>query len=53
MSQVFSLFLEKFVVVYCDDILVFSETYEGHLRHIRQVMMLLEQEQLYRILFHS
>ena len=35
------------MVVYFDDILVFSKTPEEHQSHLRQVMTVLEQEKLY------
>jgi len=47
MNQVFNPFPCKFVVVYIDDILVFKKTQEEHFEHLRQVMLVLEQEILY------
>jgi len=40
-------FLGKFVVVYFDDILVFSKDQEENFEHLRQVIAILEQEKLY------
>ena len=38
--------LEEFSAAYIDDILVFSETYEEHLKHIEQVFQRLRQHKL-------
>jgi len=37
----------KFLVVYFDDILIYSETLEHHIGHLRQVCHALRNEQLY------
>ena len=46
MNEVLKEFIGKFVIVYLDDILVFSQTREEHLRHIQYVMKKLQQQQL-------
>ena len=46
MNQVFRAFIGHFVVVYFDDILVYSSSEAQHLQHLRQVFEVL-QEQLY------
>ncbi|KAK4701806.1 putative transposase, partial [Phenoliferia sp. Uapishka_3] len=38
MNDVFAPFLDRFVVVYIDDILVYSDTLEEHKIHVRQVL---------------
>jgi hypothetical protein len=38
MNKVFMEYLDKFVVVFIDDILVFSKTEEGHVEHLRSVL---------------
>ena len=40
-------FTNSFVVVYLDDILIFSRSWEEHLQHIQQVLNTLRQHQLY------
>jgi hypothetical protein len=47
MSKVFMEELDRFVVVFVDDILIYSETAEEHEEHLRIVLKRLRQEKLY------
>ena len=47
MTQVLCAYMRKFVVVYFDDILIYSRTKESHLDHLRQVCIALRKESLY------
>jgi hypothetical protein len=47
MTQVLKPFLGKFVVVYFDDILIFSRSVQEHLSYVEQVLKVLRAEQLY------
>jgi hypothetical protein len=47
MNNVFMEYLDKFVVVFIDDILVFSKTKEEHAEHLRMVLQNLREHQLY------
>ena len=47
MNQIFRPFLDKFVVVFIDDILIYSKTQEEHDEHLRLVLGVLREKQLY------
>ena len=47
MNKVFMEYLGKFVVVFIDDILVFSKSEEEHEKHLRLVLGKLREHQLY------
>ena len=47
MNKVFMKYLDKFVVVFIDDILIFSKTEEEHEDHLRLVLQKLRDHQLY------
>ena len=46
MNKVFMEYLDKFVVVFIDDILIFSKTEEEHEQHVRMVLDNLREHQL-------
>ena len=47
MNQTFSKQLKKYLLVFFDDILVYSRTWEEHLRHLDEVMGILDKQELY------
>ncbi|GJZ34001.1 putative reverse transcriptase domain-containing protein, partial [Tanacetum coccineum] len=47
MNRVCRLYLDKFVIVFIDDILIYSKTQEEHVEHLRLVLELLKREKLY------
>jgi len=47
MNRVFNPYLDKFVIVFIDDILVYSRTKEEHVEHLRTVLKTLEEHKLY------
>ena len=46
-NKVFSPYLDKFVIVFIDDILVYSGSLEEHAEHLRTVLQILRECQLY------
>ena len=47
MNRVCKPFLDKFVIVFIDDILIYSKTKTDHEQHLKQILGLLKNEQLY------
>ena len=47
MNRVFNVYLDKYVVVFIDDILVYSKSPEEHREHLRIVLQILRKNQLY------
>nr|KYP51271.1 Retrovirus-related Pol polyprotein from transposon 17.6 [Cajanus cajan] len=51
MNRIFHPYLDKFVVVFIDDILVYSKTKEEHEEHLKVVLQTLMERQLYTKLY--
>ena len=47
MQDIFRLYLDDFVLVFFDDILVYSKSIEEHEEHVRKVLQLLREHKLY------
>ena len=47
MNWVFSPYLDNFVIVFIDDILVYSDSLEEHAEHLRTVLHILRERQLH------
>jgi hypothetical protein len=47
MNNVLSKFLDRFVLVFIDDILIYSKNREEHEEHLRLVLQVLREHQLY------
>ncbi|GJT54037.1 putative reverse transcriptase domain-containing protein [Tanacetum coccineum] len=47
MNRVCRPYLDKFMIVFIDDILIYSKTQEEHVEHLRLVLELLKKEKLY------
>ena len=47
MNFIFNPFLWKILLVFFDDILIYSKSWEDHVRHADKVLQLLKEQQLY------
>ena len=47
MNNILQPFLDKFVVVYLDDIVIYSNTLEEHVEHLKSVLKVLRENELY------
>ena len=47
MNKIFQPYLDQFVVVFIDDILIYSRSREEHERHLRRALQTLREKQLY------
>jgi hypothetical protein len=47
MNDILHVFLRRFVLVFFDDILIYSATWADHLRHLRAVLLVLRQHRLF------
>ncbi|CAI8605248.1 unnamed protein product [Vicia faba] len=47
MNEIFQPYLRKFVLVFCDEILIFSKTLVEHIHHVRLVFELLRTNMLF------
>ena len=47
MNRVFQPYLDRFVIVFVDDILVYSKSKSEHVRHLTLVLKRLREHQLY------
>jgi len=47
MNRVFFPYLDKFVIIFIDDILIYSKNWEKHVEHLRIVLHVLKEKQLH------
>jgi len=57
MNDIFSDVLDIFVVIYLDDILIYSDNIDDHKKHVKKVLKRLRENQLYtsptKCVFHQ
>nr|GFC15821.1 putative reverse transcriptase domain-containing protein [Tanacetum cinerariifolium] len=47
MNRVYKPYLDKFVIVFIDDILIYSKDEKEHEEHLKEILELLKKEELY------
>ena len=47
MNSIFKPFLRKFLLVFCDDILIYRRYWKDHVQHVDRVLKLLQKKKLY------
>ncbi|XP_061362619.1 uncharacterized mitochondrial protein AtMg00860-like [Gastrolobium bilobum] len=47
MNRIFKLYLGQFIIVFIDDILIYSKSEEEHTKHLRTVLPILRDKKLY------
>ena len=47
MNRVFKDFLDNFVIVFIDDILIYSRSKDEHAEHLRKILRTLKEKHLY------
>ncbi|KAJ3476428.1 hypothetical protein NLI96_g11162 [Meripilus lineatus] len=47
MNHIFALYLDVFMDIYLDDIIIYSDTLEDHVKHVKTVIDVLKKEELY------
>ena len=46
-NSIFRLYLRKFILVFFDDILIYSASWSSHLEHVKQALEVLKQQQFF------
>jgi hypothetical protein len=47
MNKIYNKYLDQFIVVFMDDILVYSKTQEGHEEHLHIALQILRENELF------
>ena len=47
MNRICKPYLDKFVIIFIDDIIIYSKTSEDHVKHLHTLLTLLRKEKLY------